>query len=300
MTLPRAVTAVALVLCTWLVACPAVEQREEWFRYRVPAYGDFRRHYDELYRIAALANYWNFHVYDVLLTEPDPGWVEGPYQATLRDLALGPRIRLDPKPDAAAPRFTRLAGGVAETFMWSHHLHENAFDVYASPEGTMEERRALVERATDHYLTNPRAFAPTEVPMAELEALPSHGAFAEAYPRVNGLLWAGHWVHGGVYDGQLAVIRGEKTRQQVIDEVDQGFRERVASPPAEHPHFTHIAPDFTALHPRAAAIFANMHMLHDRIADILADDAVVDKRAAITAARDRMLAVHRPEEAPEG
>jgi hypothetical protein len=283
----------SLALAAFLLvpAAPAgAERRDKWFRIRVPGYNTFYRLYNPTYRIGALANYWNLNVYDVLMTQPDTQHVEGPYYTRLRELALGGRIRLDPDVETASPRFARLAWGVGESFMWAHHLHENAFDAYAAPDMTMEERHRIVERATDDYFRNPRALAGVELPMETIRALPYHGAFARRYPRVNGLVWAGHWVHAGVYEGQLDVLRGEKSRSEVIAEVDAEFVRLIHEPADEHPHFSHIAEEFTALHPRASAIFSNMHMLHDMVADILADDSITDKRAAIFEARDMMLA----------
>jgi hypothetical protein len=284
-------TIIALLACLLLVSMGAnAERRDQWFRIRVPAYGDFFRHYNSLYRIGALANYWNLNVYDVQQTRPTPGYLDGPYYQRMRSLAVGGRIRLDPDLETAAPRFARLAWGVGESFMWTHHLHENAFDAYAAPGLSMEERRRMVESATDDYFRNPRALSDVEIPMERVRQLPYHGAFARNYPQMVGLVWAGHWFHGGAYEGQLAVLRGEQTREQMVAAVEAEFLRLVNDPPDEHPHFTHIAPEFSSLHPRAAAIFSNMHMLHDMVADILADDRIRDKRSAIFEARDMMLA----------
>lgn len=283
---------ITLILATTLTA--QAEQRDEWFRIRIPAYQDFYDCYNPLYRIGALANYWNLHTYDVQLTNSSPAYVDGPYYNRMRQLALGPRIRLDPDLEAASPRFARLAWGVGQSFMWTHALHENAFDAYAAPGYSMAERHRMVEEATDEYFKNPRALTCVEIPMERVHQLPYHGAFACKYPRMIGLIWAGHWFHGGVYEGELAVMRGEKTREQVIAEVEAEFERLVQNPPSEHPHFTHIAPEFTRLHPRAAGVFANMHMLHDMVADILADDRITDKRGAIYEARDMMLASRTP------
>jgi hypothetical protein len=101
----------------------------------------------------------------------------------MRSLAVGGRIRLDPDLETAAPRFARLAWGVGESFMWTHHLHENAFDAYAAPGSSMEERRRMVESATDDYLRNPRALSDVEIPMERVRQLPYHGVFARNGPR---------------------------------------------------------------------------------------------------------------------
>jgi hypothetical protein len=282
----------ALLLFTVLLipTGASAERREQWFRIRIPAYGDFYRHYNDLYRIGALANYWNLNVYDIQLTGPSPEHIDGPYFDNMRSLALGNRLRLDPDVETASPLFARLAWGVGESFMWTHHLHENAFDAYAAPGISMEERYRMVERATDEYFRNPRALAAVEFPMARIRQLPYHGAFQRKYPRMIGLIWAGHWFHAVVYEGQLAVLGGAETRDQMAARLQAEFTRLVNNPPDEHPHFTHIAPAFTDLHPRAAAIFANMHMLHDMVADILADTRVANKREAIFEARNMMLA----------
>lgn len=283
------VVLILAVLITMLPAEVGAERRDEWFRTRIPAYQDFYKLYNPLYRIGALANYWNLHTYDVLLTRPDPAFIDNAYYEELKSLALGKRIRLDPGVEEASPLFGRLTWGVGQSFMWTHALHENAFDAYAAPGLSMEERHRMVERATDDYFKNPRALASVEIPMERVRQLPYHGAFARKYPKMIGLIWAGHWFHGGVYEGQIAVVRAEKTREQIICDVETEFKRLVLNPPAQHPHFTHIAPNFTRLHPRAAGIFANMHMLHDMVADILADDRITDKRTAIYEARDMML-----------
>jgi hypothetical protein len=172
-------TIIALLACLLLLPMGAnAERRDQWFRIRVPAYGDFFRHYNSLYRIGALANYWNLNVYDVQQTRPTPGYLDGPYYQRMRSLAVGGRIRLDPDLETAAPRFARLAWGVGESFMWTHHLHENAFDAYAAPGLSMEERRRMVESATDDYFRNPRALSDVEIPMERVRQLPYHGAFA--------------------------------------------------------------------------------------------------------------------------
>jgi hypothetical protein len=278
----------------------AAEQRNEYSRIRVPPYLEFYKNYNTLYRIGALANYWNLHIYDVLLTRPDPTYVEGDYYNRLKALALGDRIRLDPNTETAAPIFARLAWGVGESFIWTHSLHEAAFDAYADTSITQEERHRMVERATDEYLRNPRALTPVSISMERIHQMPYHGAFARKYPKTIGLIWAGHWFHGGVYEGQIAVIRGQQTIEQTEERVEAEFERLTLNPPGEHPHFTHIAPEFTMLHPRAAGIFANMHMLHDMVADILADERVTDKRQAIYEARSLMLASREPEETGGG
>lgn len=168
------------------------ETRSKYFRIRIPANLEFYRSYNPLYRIGALANYWNLSIYDVLMTRPDPAYIDGDCYQRMRSLALGPRIRLETDLEMAAPRFARLAWGVGQSFMWTHDLHENAFDAYADLTLSMEERSAMVERATDVYLRNPRALSPVPIPMEAMERLPYHGAFARRYPRMTGLIWAGH------------------------------------------------------------------------------------------------------------
>jgi hypothetical protein len=101
--------------------------------------------------------------------------------------------------------------------------------------------------------------------------------FRREFPRMNGLIWAYHWLQVGLYEPLMGETTASGRKAGVADALSRFWAMADSAPtrfPSVMPMATGVAPTFSAAHPRAAAIFDNLHMMHDIISDVLANPAV--------------------------
>ncbi len=249
----------------------------------------FLDEYPEAARLFNAFDYGHAILYERLATAPhgDPAWLEqGRFGYLTGDLLVRPP-RLPIAEEAVYPAYAQRYWPAALAFDWAHQLHRQVYDVLSDERLSPAGRDSLVERLTDYYLSRRDiAFAPVPKSMALMMDQPYSGAFARAYPRFNGLIWAYHWLQVGLYEPLLTDSTAAGRRAGIAAAVAR-FRAMIPDGfPSTMPMTPAVAPAFAARHPRAAAIFDNLHSLHDIISDILLSDVVPpdSKRAAIEAA----------------
>lgn len=266
-----------------------VHGRSEQFYYPGTFNWRFLGAYPDAARLFHAFDYGHAVLYERLATAPrgDPAWLEvQTFDYLTKDLLVNPP-RLPIAEEAVFPKYAQRYWPAALAFDWAHLLHRQIYDVLSDERLTPASRDSLVERLTDYYLSRRDvAFAPVPKSMALMTGAPYSGAFARAYPRFNGLIWAYHWLQVGLYEPLMEEQQPAARRTGVDDAVGQ-FRAMIPDDfPTAMPMTPAVAPVFSDRHPRAAAIFDNLHSLHDIISDILVSDLVAPdaKKAAIAAA----------------
>ena len=270
----------------------AQERRGEQFYLPGSFNWQFLKQYPEAARLFNAFDYGHAVLYERLWTAPStlPGALEETEFAFLTgDLLVHPP-RLGVAEEAVAPQYSKLAWRAKMMFDWAHLLHRQIYDIYSDERLTDSARVALVERATDYYLSNRRlAFAVRPKSMALMDEQYFSQVFRRGYPKFNGLIWSYHWLQVGLYEPLLLGRTAAEKRAGIALTLAR-FREMIATPPAGMPQVmpmtSAVAPTFSRRHPRAAMIFDNLHMMHDIISDILASPDVARGRkgAAIAAA----------------
>ena len=266
-----------------------VRSRAEQFYYPGSFNWAFLGEYPEAARLFNAFDYGHAVLYERLTTAPhgDPDWLEArQFDYITQDLLVHPP-RLPIAEGAIYPGYLDRYWPAALAFDWAHLFHRQVYDALADTRRGAASRDSLVERLTDYYLSRrDLAFAPVPKAMSLMMDQPYSGAFERAYPRLNGLIWAYHWLQVGLYE-PLTVEEASGARHAGVDAAVARFRAMIPdSFPGIMPMTPMVAPTFTARHPRAAAVFDNLHTLHDIISDILVSDVVAPekKRAAIEAA----------------
>lgn len=227
---------------------------------------------------AAARSFYAAHVAHFAVYEDGlagPAGLEARIEATerrVRALIAAPP-RFEPPIAVVAPRWARVAHPTAAAMEWTHHLHEQLYDILSDPR--VEDRRAAGERAIAHYLSRPdAAFATRGYGHAFMLAGGTWaGTFARRFPDMNGILWAYHWHHAAVYEALMEETPEGRARE--LDRVLRVFADSVlADPPRYMPLTAEVAPRFSALFPAAAHIFDNLHMMHDVVNDIMTDPTI--------------------------
>ena len=266
-----------------------VRSRAEQFYYPGAFNWGFLSQYPEAARLFNAFDYGHAVLYERLATDPlgNPSWLEvRQFEYITRDLLANPP-RLPIAEEAIYPEYAARYWPAVLAFDWAHLFHRQVYDALADARLSPAGRDSLVERLTDYYLSRRDvAFAPAPKAMSLMMEQPYSGAFERAYPKLNGLIWAYHWLQVGLYE-PLTVDTAPALRHAGVDSAVARFRAMVPDDfPEAMPMTPMVAPEFSARHPRAAAIFDNLHSLHDIISDILVSDVVAPekKRAAIEAA----------------
>lgn len=254
--------------------------------YWLPA--DYNYQFYDQHREAArsfyAAHYAHFVVYeeglagqvglDARLTEAE---------AEIRRLIEEPP-KFEPPIDVIAPDWARMAHQTASAMDWTHHLHEQLYDILS--DDRVVDRKAAGEAAISHYLGRADAAFSTRgyghaFMMGGGEWA---GSFAERYPSINGILWAYHWHHAAVYEALMEETHEERARE--LNRVLTVFVDSVlVDPPTYMPVTAQVAPRFGAMFPAAAHIFDNLHMMHDVVNDIMVSAMVPTSSKAEEIAR---------------
>jgi len=193
-------------------------------------------------------------------------------EARVRSLVVRPPT-FEPPIDVVAPDWSRIAHRTASAMDWTHHLHEQLYDILT--DDGVADRKAAGETAIAHYLSRlDAAFSTRGYGHAFMMGGGSWaGSFARTYPGFNGILWSYHWHHAAVYE---ALMEEEpEARARELDRVLTVFADSVLlDPPTYMPLTAETAPRFSAMFPAAAHIFDNLHMMHDVVNDIMVDPRV--------------------------
>lgn len=267
---------------------PAAGQtvRAEWHYLPGRFNWQFLRSYPEAARLFNAFDYGHAILYEHLWARPSQAQAlleEREFTFLTTDLLVRPP-RFAVAEDVVEPSYARVALEAKRMFEWAHLLHRQIYDVYADERLSRVEQHALVERLTDDYLSRDRlAFTDQPKQMTLMDDQPFSQYFRREFPKMNGLIWAYHWLQVGLYEPLLSEAGPEGRKAGVADAL-QRFWAMAESPPdrfpAVMPMTSAVAPVFSRAHPRAAIIFDNLHMMHDIISDILANPAVPRERKA--------------------
>lgn len=163
-------------------------------------------------------------------------------------------------------------------------LRRRIYELYADP--AVGDRWQKVEAAIDDYLSaGTGAALPVEPKDVEIAREASYaGSFAEAYPRLSGLLRAHRWLQLAVHE-PLIEYESPVRRHAGLTAVTARFWQMLENPPETTPRVLPLAPAIAPAlvreHPRAAAIFDNLHLMDEVMADALVGPEVTDRRAAM-------------------
>jgi hypothetical protein len=291
----RTVALAALLGAGSMGTLGAQDTRDEQFYYPGSFNWQFLKRYNNAARLFNAFDYGHAVLYEKLLTKPDALREELEDRQftylTTNLLVRPPRFAV--AEEAIEPSYAKLAWRGKMMFDWAHILHRQVYDVYADPRLSTADKDRLIEKLTDYYLTNPHAFVPVPKSMTLMDDQYYSQVFRKGYPKMNGLIWAYHWLQVGLYE-PLIEGRTPADRKAGLEAAVARFWSMVQDPPRNMPKVmpmtSTVAPRFSEAHPRAAVIFDNLHMTHDIISDILAADTVPAdrKRDVIYAALDEM------------
>ncbi|MDH3225156.1 MAG: hypothetical protein OEO23_15650, partial [Gemmatimonadota bacterium] len=214
-----------------LAAAPAVDAQivQANGRYWLPA--DYNYAFYDRYNDAARsfypAHFAHFRIYEEGL-EGQTGLPERIEAARLKVLGLiADPPRYEPPFGLIAPEWAKIAHETGNAMDWTHHLHEQLYDVLSSDQ--VGARKELGERAISHYLTNlPAAFSTRGYGHAFMMAGGTWaGEFARRFPEMNGILWAYHWHHAAIYEALMEETHD--ARRDALDRVLTTFADSVLS-----------------------------------------------------------------------
>jgi len=254
--------------------------RAEWHYLPGGFNWQFLKRYPEAARLFNAFDYGHAVLYERLWTHPSGAreqleTVE--FDFLTRDLLIRPP-RFAVAEDVVEPAYARVALEAKRMFEWAHLLHRQIYDVYADASLSRPEQQALVERLTDDYLRRSElAFTDQPKAMELMDEQPFSQYFRREFPKMNGLIWAYHWLQVGLYEPLMQEPTAAAKKAGVADALTRFWAMADSAPsrfPAVMPMTSAVAPTFSAAHPRAAIIFDNLHMMHDIISDILAHPGV--------------------------
>lgn len=257
--------AVAAFACT---ACGA--PRVDGVHHLTAPYNySFYETYEGAARSFYAAHVAHFGAYELLMT-PDASTASDmvDFERTVRRLVADPP-KFEPPAGVVAPEWTRMSYGTAQSMDWTHMLHEQLYDILT--DDAVDDRQAAGERAIAYYLSEAdAAFSTRGYGHRWMEGGGEWaGTFRDAFPAVNGILWAYHWHHAAVYEALMTEDPATRTAQ--LDRVITVFEDSVlVDLPTEMPLTAEVAPRFSRAFPAAAHIFDNLHMMHDVVNDIMA------------------------------
>lgn len=284
-TVPLAIAALGV-----LVRQPAFAQDARNEQFYMP--GSFNwamlRNYPEAARLFNAFDYGHAILYEKLYTEPGApvGELEvRQFDYITTDLLIRPP-RFAVAEEVIEPNYAKLAWKAKLMFDWAHMLHRQVYDVYADHRLSDTAKDSLVEVLTDYYLSNKDlAFSSTPKSMKLMDGQEFSQVFRQRYPKMNGLIWAYHWLQVGLYEPLIAG-KTPAEKKAGVKAVLARFWSMVEDPPNRFPRImpmtSAVAPEFARRHPRAAIIFDNLHMMHDIISDVLASPKVPhDRKRAV-------------------
>jgi hypothetical protein len=283
------------------IAGCALPQRNEVYRLAAPYNFKFYDTHEPAARSFYAAHFAHFGVYELLMdSSGDLEEQMTDFEARVRGFVVDPP-KFEPPADIIAPSWTRMAFETGQAMDWTHMLHSQLYDILT--DDRIEDKKGAGERGISYYLSEGDvAFSTRGYGHRWMEGGGRWaGRFRDAYPSVNGILWAYHWHHAAVYE---ALMEPDASRRQIeLDRVIRVFEDSVlVHLPTVMPLTGEIAPKFSRMFPAAAHIFDNLHMMHDVVNDIMADPTFGTEEKAAEIERMRGLMSYAAQdtvEAPE-
>ncbi len=267
----------------------AVEQRDEVFRVHSCVNDAFFWRHNAAYRSGAALHISHGAQHDFLLCKAgeDPAHVDQEFEAfSLAHLNDPPYT--EPTQEYYAPYAARTLWRLPRTIEWTHILHEETYDVLASPLIPWERKSAELQRMVHYYLTTndvALSCAPLDLVMRRTGVMmkPYFTVFRTQYPSSNNFFYAAHWWHPAIYEAMMIGGNGQ-AQDAAVNETEVVFkRDVLTNRPMRMLLGREVMPRYARLSPESTNIFDCLHMLHGIVYDILAypDWTLDEKRMEI-------------------
>ena len=280
-----------LVAAAVSVALPppaaALVQRDEVGILVGPYNLDFFNRHNFAYRTSAAVHYAHGRAHDVLQLTPldqHAEWDAWFDNDMVTVLANQPRI--EPTMETYGPFVGRAMWNLYLAIDWTHHHHEQTYDILSSREVPWDEKKRWTDRAVRYYLEMvdvARSPAPLDVTMRRAAVMmkPYFTMFRNAYPQSNNYFYWAHWWHPVIYESMMIAGNGD-AQDKIVAETGGPVSEQVLkNRPLRMLLSREAMPRYSRLSPESANIFDNLHMLHGIAYDILAYEgwSIEEKRA---------------------
>lgn len=170
---------------------------------------------------------------------------------------------------AGGQPFAQLVPEAVAMLNWAHAFRRQVYDVLAAP-GREAERLARITELVGYYRSRPAlAISARPKDVGLLNAQFGATAFRSSHPRVNGQLWAMHWMELALGEALLAPEASGEAVARATARFRQMLNESPGGAPYLMPVSTAVAPTLASGYPDVAAILDNLHLLQDYMADIM-------------------------------
>lgn len=292
----RRLAAAVLAAAGVLTACSMhLEQRNMPAKLRRGYNNAFFERHNDAFRTSAAIHYAHGKAHDVLqLTEAASHYAvdletDHDFVSVLRR-----RTRMEPSMMLFGPHTGQGAWKLYLAIDWTHHHHEQTYDILSDRDVAWSEKAALTRDAVDYYLARSdaaRSPAPLELTMRRAAVMmkPYFGWFRNEYPRMADFFYVAHWWHPAVYEAQM--IAGNDGEQEAAVGAVQALLERVLRERPQRMLLSReMMPRYSRMSPESANIFDNLHMLHGIAYAIMAYEgwSIDEKRAELYRVIDAM------------
>ena len=255
------------------------DQRNEVSYLRGPYNTAFFHRHNEAYRIGSGIHFSHGKQHDVLLLTKfaDHEKWDAEFNRESLSRVTGKKPQTEPTMEYYAPYSERAIWQILRAIDWTHDLHEQTYDIMASPRIAWADKARWTKRSMDYYLSKekkgiPRSVAPLDVTMRRAAVMmkPYFTLFRNYYPQSNDFFFGAHWWHPVIYEAQM--LGGNSSAQvQMVKETDATYYRDVLNDRPLRMHFSREnMPRYARMAPEAANAFDNLHMLHGFVYDCLA------------------------------
>jgi len=269
-----------------------IERRGAAFPLVGPYTNALRKNYNTVYRYLNVVDIGHGELAEVLVThrgreERAIELLENRAFARVSAMFLEPRKapNLAVHEETVAPESVKIAPRLNKAFDWTHLLHRQIYDIFATELPT-EQKTQYIREAYAWYTSEPALAFPGRLKTHDLM---EHQWFSQywrqKYPRFNAAIWAYHWLQLRLNE---VMLEPDKARRDAgITETTAEFRAMFENPallPKHMPMAHTLAPRFLAAFPEIADCFDNLHSFHDIYNDILAHPKIPrgeDKRSEV-------------------
>ncbi len=292
----RRTSCLALVLLGGIAACSLhLDQRDMPAQLRRGYNNAFFHRHNDAFRTSAAIHYAHGKAHDVLQlddasrTRAVDAQTDGDFVGVLRD-----RMRMEPSMSLFGPHTGQGAWRLYLAIDWTHHHHEQTYDILSDADVPWAKKAAVTRDAVDYYLARSdaaRSPAPLDLTMRRAAVMmkPYFGRFRNAYPRTAEFFYVAHWWHPAIYEAQM--LAGNDGEQEAAIGAVQGLIERaLRERPQRMLLSREMMPRYSRMSPESANIFDNLHMLHGIAYDIMAYEgwSIDEKRAELYRVIDAM------------
>jgi hypothetical protein len=254
----------------------------------------FHRHNDA-FRTGAAFHYAHGKAHDVLQlsslsnAQRVDAETDADFVSTLRS-----PMRMEPSMSLYGPHSGQAMWRLYLAIDWTHHHHEQTYDILSDPDVAWTDKDAVTRRSLDYYVNrseHARSTAPLELTMRRAAVMmkPYFGSFRNNYPRVSEFFYVAHWYHPCIYEAQM-LAGNDREQEAAIAAVLRTMQTVLGDRPLRMLLSRELMPRYSRMTPESANVFDNLHMLHGIAYDILAYEgwSIDEKRAEIHRVLDAM------------